>query len=98
MRVHVSSQAAGVSKNENGGYYKSGSLASLVEKIRISDINTSLQSEGNKVAYRMLAKHAKCSRGFAGKITKEVDEYGGVVDPSSKKKKRCRTGIGSRDV
>eukprot|EP00978_Attheya_sp_CCMP212_P003308 scaffold6823_cov45-Attheya_sp.AAC.2 len=57
----------------------------------------SLQSEGNKVTYRMLAKHAKCSRGFAGKIIKEVEEYGGVVDPSSKKK-RCRTGIGPRDV
>eukprot|EP00978_Attheya_sp_CCMP212_P031292 scaffold117710_cov54-Attheya_sp.AAC.4 len=90
---------AGVSKNKNGGYYKSGCSAYLVEKKRISDMYryTSLQSEGNKVTYRMLTKHAKCSRGFAGKIIiKEVEEYGGVVDPSSKKK-RCRTGIGSRD-
>eukprot|EP00978_Attheya_sp_CCMP212_P049313 scaffold648213_cov55-Attheya_sp.AAC.1 len=38
-----------------------------------------------------------CSRIFAGKIIKEVEEYGGAVDPSLKKK-RCRTGIGSRDV
>jgi hypothetical protein len=45
----------------------------------------------------MLAKHAKCPSGFAGKIIKEVEEYGGVVDPSSKKK-RGRTGIGLRDV
>eukprot|EP00978_Attheya_sp_CCMP212_P000175 scaffold305_cov60-Attheya_sp.AAC.8 len=58
---------------------------------------TSLQSEGNKVTYRMLAKHAKFSRGFARKIIiKEVKEYGGVIAPSSKKK-RCRTGIVSRD-
>eukprot|EP00978_Attheya_sp_CCMP212_P032327 scaffold125706_cov56-Attheya_sp.AAC.3 len=96
MRVHVSSQAAGVSTNQNGGYYKSGCSVSLVKKLRITDIYTSLQSdEGNKVTYRMLAKHAKCSRGFAGKIIKEIEEYGGVVDPSLKKK-NCQTGIGSR--
>eukprot|EP00978_Attheya_sp_CCMP212_P002766 scaffold5646_cov53-Attheya_sp.AAC.2 len=29
MRVHVSSQAAGVSKNQNGGYYKSESVQPL---------------------------------------------------------------------
>jgi hypothetical protein len=42
MRVHVSSQAAGAPKNQNGGYYKSGCSASLVEKMRISDIYNTL--------------------------------------------------------
>ena len=46
MRVNDSSQAAGISKNQNGGYYKSGSSSSLVEKLRIADIYTSLQSDG----------------------------------------------------
>ena len=55
MRVNDSSQAAGISKNQNGGYYKSGSSSSLVEKLRIADIYTSLQSNGKKATHRMLA-------------------------------------------
>jgi hypothetical protein len=41
MRVNDSSQAAGISKIQNGG-----SSSSLVEKLRIADIYTSLQSDG----------------------------------------------------
>ncbi len=36
----------------------------------------SLHSERTTVTYPMLAKHAKCSHGFAEKIIKEVEEYG----------------------
>jgi hypothetical protein len=94
MRANVSSAAVGVSKNDNGGYYNNGCTTSVVEKMRMADIYTSLKSEGKKVTCRMLAKHAKGSPNFAQKIIKEVEEYGGVIDPSSKKK--CQTGIGSR--
>jgi hypothetical protein len=56
MRVTVSSQAAGISKNQNGGYYKSGCSSSLVERFSIADIYTSLPSNGKKATHRMLAK------------------------------------------
>eukprot|EP00978_Attheya_sp_CCMP212_P026071 scaffold85036_cov49-Attheya_sp.AAC.1 len=62
---------------------------------------TSLQSEGNNVTYCMLAaKHAKCSRGFAWKIIKEVEEVWGGGWPIIKEEemsnwnrvKRCLMG------
>jgi hypothetical protein len=68
---------------------------SIVEKLKITFIYTSLQTDGKKVTHCILAKHSKCSRGFAGKIIKEVKDHEGVVDPSSKKE-NCQTGIGSR--
>ena len=71
MRVHVSSQAAGAPKNQNGGYYESGCSASLVEKRRISDIYTLHEAtfiirRETKYTIKLLYKHIlnTYSKGF----------------------------------
>ena len=93
----MSLSPAWLPKNENGGYYAPGKANDFDTYCQLAEETFPL-----KPSTRMLAKEARIGQTYTLKIIKEIEEYGGVLDPvdvkAAKKSKQQKSGIGCRSL
>ena len=99
-------RAAWLPTNENGGFYTPGKNYDLTKKLEVYQCYCEMiiESFPERPSVRELAKVARVGPTFAHQIIKEVDQYGGVLDPKDirqhiKDEKSGRTeGVGCRTL
>ena len=101
----MSLSPASLPKNGNGGYYQPGATYNLSKKLDVFDAYSilSLKTHPNRPKVRDVASLAKVSHQYAYKVMKEVDKYGGVIDPedlkaAKKNKSENFFGVGCRTL
>ena len=90
---------SGYAYNTHGGFYENGKAKPLEEKARVAQKYIEMKEGNPRLSIRELAKEAKVSPSFAGKVVKEF-ESGRLIDPNNKHSKPpgCKPKFGSRPL
>ena len=82
--------------NENGGFYTPGRQYDLAKKLEVFQVYCNLVEEDfpERPSVRVVAKQARVGPTFAHQIIKEIDRYGGVLDPMDLKEHQKNERLG----
>lgn len=82
--------------NENGRFYTPGRQYDLAKKLEVFQVYCTLVQEDfpERPSVRVVAKQARVGPTFAHNIIKEIDRYGGVIDPLDLKEHQRNERLG----
>ena len=90
-------EASWLPTNEYGGFYDPGKYYNLARKLEVHEAFCLLADETypERPTVRSVAEKSRVGPTYAHKIMKEIEAYGGVVDPEDlRKNKNVERGIG----